>query len=363
MTEQQHNLAAVLAELVATQQQLTTLQADHEKQATNLVDVEQALQQYQKASHDASPATPRSAEGTPHASGSNMQMDTSALYSMVEGAWSPMEFPHKSVTELQQELRYVRRERDELQITLERVMEIPADPSEETLNPSDVPRTCTLPKTAIYQQLIANISPFTTISQTYHALKGLNLLIGQVPLLKPGVILSKPQFEQIWTMADATARDTLAFMWVKSEIKLPTGVMEVVTGSPPFYIGRFVLRSLSLISHHHANYYNHIPTSRLPTLKPYPNNVFHQIKEMTKAQHITFSQALKTLATEDISICYEAVQQFTWLHERHPHRVPGPYTVSQVKEYVLKVIREKEITLSTRRFGTSNSRTILQPEQ
>jgi len=101
------------------------------------------------------------------------------------------------MVELQQELRYVRRERDELQITLERIMEIPADPNEETLNPSDIPKISTLPKTAIYRQLIANISPFTTNSQTYHALKGLNLLIGQVPLLKPGVTISKPQFEQI----------------------------------------------------------------------------------------------------------------------------------------------------------------------
>ena len=100
LTKHQHNLEAVQADLVATQKELATLQADHEEQATNLVVVEQALQQYKKASHDANPATPRSAEGTPHTSGSNTQMDTSALYSMVEGAWSPIEFQHKSVTEL-----------------------------------------------------------------------------------------------------------------------------------------------------------------------------------------------------------------------------------------------------------------------
>lgn len=139
--------------------------------------------------------------------------------------------------------------------------------------------------------------------------------------------------------------------------------MELVTGSPPFYTGRFVLRTLSLISHHHANYYNHTPANRLPTLKPYSSNVFHQIKEMTKAQTITFNQALKTLTTKDTSICYEAVQQFTWVLERHPHRLPGPYTVPQIKKYVLKVIKEKETTISTMRFGTPSTRTILQPDQ
>jgi DNA mismatch repair ATPase MutS len=91
LAKQQHNLAAVQAELVAT------LQADHKEQATNLVVVEQALQQYQKASHDANPATPRSAEGTPHASGSNTQTDTSAFYLMVKGAVSPTKCQHRSM--------------------------------------------------------------------------------------------------------------------------------------------------------------------------------------------------------------------------------------------------------------------------
>ena len=363
LTQKHLKLEEVQAELVATQQKLATLQTDHDEQTTYLGAVKEALQQYQKASQEASPATPRSVDGMPQASGSNAQTTTSALYSMVEGVLNPTEFQQRSVTELEQELRYVRRERDELQMTLERIMETPVDPSEEALNPTDIPKSATLPRTIIYHQLITNIPPFTTIMQTYYALKGLNLLIGQVPLLKEGVILSKPQFEQIWANADATARDTLAFMWAKGEIKLPTGIMELVTGSPPFYIGRFVLRTLSLISHHHANYYNHTPVSRLPTLKAYPSNIYHQIREMTKAQHITFNQALKTLTTEDTSICYEAVQQFTWLRERHPHRLPGPYTISQIKEYVLRVIREKETTISTRRFGTTNSRTILHPDQ
>lgn len=346
---------------------MKVLQAKHDQQAINLATLEEELNQTLKASYNTSPVTPRSEEATPQASGSITQTGTSALHSLIEEVMNPTEAQKLSVSELQQELRYITRERDELQVTVERIFESPPDPNTDTLpddlSPTDIPRTCISPRASIYQQLITNIPPFKTIMQAYHALKGLNLLISQVPLLKPGVTLSKPQFEQIWSNADATARDTLAFMWVKGDIKLPTGIMEAVTGSPPFYIGRFVLRTLSFISHHHSEYYNHTPITRLPTMKPYPSNLYHQIKETIKNQPITFNQALKTLTTEDTSICYEAVQQFTWLRERHPNRLPGPYTLSQIKEYVLRVIREKETTISTKRFGTPNSRTILQPVQ
>ena len=151
-------------------------------------------------------------------------------------------------------------------------------------------------------------------------------------------------------------------MWVTGELKLPTGAMEVATGSPPFYTGRFVLRTLTFISRHYAAYYNHTPLHRLPSLRSYSKSTFHQIKEFVKSQPITFGQALQTLTTEDTTICYEAVQQYTWLQERHPHKTPGPYTIQQIKEYVLRVIREKETTISTRRFGTPSPRTILQAD-
>ena len=366
LAQKQHDYTAAQKDLLDIQVQLKALQVERDQQTINLATLEEELRQCLKTSYNTTnPTTPRSGEATPPASGS--ATGTSALYSMYEEMQNPTESQQRSVAELQQELRHVTRERDELQITVERIFENPPDPNAEPLpndlNPADVPRKCISPRTVIYQQLITHIPPFSTIMQVYHAFKGLNLLISQVPLLKTGTTLSKPQFEQIWAMADATARDTLAFMWARNELKLPTGIMEVVTGSPPFYIGRFVLRTLSLIGHHHSEYYNHTPVTRLPTLKPYPSHMYHQIKETITNQPITFNQALKTLTTEDTSICYEAVQQFTWLRERHPHRLPGPYTIPQIKEYVLKVIREKETTISTRRFGILNSRTILQPER
>lgn len=363
LVKQRHQTEDTQTELAATQERYTALQAEHGEQTTHLVSLEEELRQCLKVSFNTSPVTPTSGEATPQASGSTTKNGTSPLYSMVEEMMNPAEFQQRSVAELQQELRYLTRERDELQLTIERTMEGPLDLSEEPLNSAEIPRSATSPKAIIYQQLSTNTSPLTTVMQYYHALKGLNLLIAQVPVLKVGVTLSKLQFEQIWANADATARDTLAFMWVKGDLRLPVGTMELVTASPPFYIGRFVLRALTFISHHHSSYYSHTPLNRLPTLKPYPNHVFHQIKDSIKNQPLTFNQALKTLATEDTTICYEAVQQFIWLRERHPHQLPGPYTLPQIKDYVLKVIGQKESTISTRRFGTPHARTILQPEQ
>ena len=361
LAQQRHDFAIAQKDLLDNQLQLKALQAEHDKQTIHLAAVEEELNQTLKASYNTTPVTPGSDEATPKASGSIT--GTSALYSMFEEMMDPAEHQHRSVTELQQELKCLTRERDELQLTIERTMEGPLDISEDTHNLAEIPRSATSPTAIIYQQLTTNIPPLTTVMQYYHALKGLNLLIAKIPVLKTGTTLSKPQFEQIWANANATARDTLAFMWVKGDMKLPVGTMELATGSPPFYIGRFVLRALSFISHHHCTYYNHTPLNRLPTLKPYPSHIFHQIKESVKSQPITFNQTLKTLTTEDTTICYDAVQQFTWLRERHPHRLPGPYTIPQIKEYVLRVIKEKETTIATGRFGTPHSRTILQPDQ
>ena len=354
--EAQQALESTRSELKASQQQLVALQNQHQEQANVLAATKEELRQF------TTPDTPRSEDRTPRASGSTAQVHTSGLHSMVEEAPHPKEAQQQTITDLQQELAYVSRERDELQVNLERIVESPRNFEEENLGPSDIPRTHTMPKTAIYHQLTTNIPPMTSIMQYYHALKGVNLLISRVPLIKTGTVLSKAQFEQIWQVADATARDTLTFMWVTGDIKLPTGVIEVVTGSPPFYVGRFVLRTLTFISHHHASYYNHTPAHRLPNLKPYPKPMFNQIRELVKNQPITFNQALATLTTEDTTICYEAVKQYTWLQERHPHRIPGPYTIQQIKEYVMRVIREKEMAISTRRFGTPSQRTILQAD-
>ena len=229
LSQRTQQLETTEAELESTQHQFSTLQIQHQEQTTILATTMEELNQYRMTSHYPSPDTPRSGNRTPYESDSNAQANTSGLYSLVEEASHLPELQGLTIQELQRELAYIKRERDDLQVTIERVMESPHQAEEETWDSTNISRASILPKTVVYQQLTANISPFTTIMQCYHALKGLNLLTSRVPLLKSGTSLSKTQFERIWDMADATARDTLAFMWVTGEIKMPSGIMELVT--------------------------------------------------------------------------------------------------------------------------------------
>ena len=195
--------------------------------------------------------------------------------------------------------------------------------------------------------------------QCYHAMRDLHLLVSKLPMLKSGILLSKSQLERIWTGADPTARDTIVFMWATGDLRLPTGIIEVVTGSPPFYIGRFMLRTLNFISRHHSTFHKTTPMLELPTLKAYPHSTYHQIKDIVKSHPITFGQALQNLATEDTTICYEAMRQYTWLLEHHPNNLLKPYTQQQIKEYILRIHKEKDTAVTKKRFGTPNPKTIL----
>lgn len=352
-------LEARTKELVAAQQEITALQAEKQEQAQLLINTQEELRLLQMATNPSTPNTPRSEKMEVHESDSNVQAGTSGLYSMVEEMVNPAAPQQQAIGNLRKELAHTRRERDELRI-MDRIMESPRSADEGFLSPSDLPPTFLLPRTSIYHQLTSHITPFTSIMQCYQALKGLNLLVSRIPLLRPGSILTKPQFERIWQNADATARDTLSFMWAAGDLKLPVGVMEVVTASPPFYIGRFVLRTLSFIGHHHFTCNHHVLTPlKLPTLKTYSPTTFREIRDMTKGQSITFNQALHTLTEEDISICYEAVKQYTWVLEHCEDKLPAPYSIPQLKEYVLRVIKERETSITKKRFGTLHPRTIL----
>lgn len=182
-----HNLnsEATRSELMATQQQLKTLKCEHQKHAKILTATKEELHTCHLTTHNTTLDTSKSEDRMPHASGNNTQVDIFGLYSMVEGAINPIEIQERAITALRQELMCTRHECDELQVTLERMIESPSAFEEEILTLAYTPRTSTLPSTAICQQLTTNIPPFTTIMQYYHAMKGLNLIISQVPLLKP----------------------------------------------------------------------------------------------------------------------------------------------------------------------------------
>ena len=132
LDRQNNRLAAVEAELEATNEQFTELQLQHQRQSDLLATTEEQLRQQTLASKLTSPDTPISEDQTPPASGSTVHAPTSGLHSMVEVLPNPKDHD-RIITELKQELAYVRRERDELQVNMERIIESPRSFDEETL--------------------------------------------------------------------------------------------------------------------------------------------------------------------------------------------------------------------------------------
>ena len=212
------------------------------------------------------------------------------------------------------------------------------------------------PKAEIYHQIISHTAPPQSVMQCHRAYGGLNLLLGGVSLLQAGCNLELIQVKQIWDRADATTKDTIAFMWCLGEIKLPHGVMEVISGCPPFYIKRYVLRCIKLLAQYPPQ--PEILKEPLPTLRSYSHGQYHLIKNLQRSQAKCFQQALNTLAEEDMTICYEAVRVYQDMASKHlyPNLSPTP---NQIKQFASKTFEEQQATLSSHRFGTINSGTLL----
>lgn len=88
-SKQSCDMEEVRANLKSTQKQLATLKAQHKEQAEILATTQEELRIYHLKSQHTTPDTPKSEERTPHASGSNTQVNTSGLYSMIEGPLEP----------------------------------------------------------------------------------------------------------------------------------------------------------------------------------------------------------------------------------------------------------------------------------
>jgi len=162
--------------------------------------------------------------------------------------------------------------------------------------------------------------------------------------------------EEIWTHANATAKDTLPFMWSLGELKISLGVMETLSGSPPFYIKRYILRCIMLLRQHHNMI--QIPKESFLTLKSYTHSQFHLVKDFQQSNMHCFDQALITLATEDTAMCYEAVQHYQALVNKDPYDTIQP-TLNQLEDFVMKIVDEQHTTLTRQRFGTINSNNVL----
>ena len=220
----------------------------------------------------------------------------------------------------------------------------------------NLPQSAKYAATDFFHQILPHIKPLNSIMQYHRVCGGLHLMLSHIPVLRTGCSLEFTQIETMWNQADAAAKDTLAFMWCLNELKLPVGVMETISGSPPFYIKRYILRCIKMLSQHH----NMVPAPRetLPILRSYSHGQYHAVRNFQRSKSQCFDQALATLATTDTSICYEAVKHYQTL-VRENTDVPLQPTLSYLKEFVVRTLEEQNTTLTSRRFGLINSSTLL----
>lgn len=108
-----------------------------------------------------------------------------------------------------------------------------------------IPQVAIHPRTNIYQHIMKHTKPFKSIMQ-YHRVYGA-LILNNIPLLKRGCNLELTHVQEIWSHANVAAPNTLVFMWCLGEPKTHVGVMEMLIGSPPFYIKIYILRCVKLL--------------------------------------------------------------------------------------------------------------------
>ena len=216
----------------------------------------------------------------------------------------------------------------------------------------------TQPKNEVYHQIITHTAPLESVMQCHRAYAGLNLLLSGLSLLQAGCRLDSEQAKRIWDKADAIAKDTIAFMWCLEELKMPLDTMEVLSACPSFYIKRYVLRCIKILAPHLRE--PEILKEPLPTLRSYSHGQYHLIRNLQKGKPDWFQQALKTLAAEDVTVCYEAIKLYQDMANRHQYLPLSP-TVQQLKQFATSTFDEQQNTMSKKRFGTINSGTFLIP--
>ena len=291
--------------------------------------------------------TPISATKTDSAFGTRLHrpINRAERQALTEGAAEQL------LSDLQQELHTIKHEKEELQHQLQK--------GQIAIGALGLPQTCTHPKSEVFRRLLNHTEPFKSIMQGYHAHAAITLLTSSLPILRKGTSLTQDQFGDIWAHADSKAKDTLAFMWALGDIKLPLGCIEVVTGSPPFFIRRYILRSIASMGQHQANQIRgyHIDHA-LPSLRPYTHSQKIEIAKLQHQHKEIFQQAINALRGEDTAICFEAARRHQWLLEHYPTH-STQVTLIQLKDYVNQTLEEQQITVTTGRFGTINHGTIL----
>ena len=262
---------------------------------------------------------------------------------MAEGAANHL------LDDLQQQLHAAKQENEELRQQLQQGI-----PSGQF----GLPQSYIHPKAEIFHKLLEHTKPLTSVMQYYQAYAPLHLLTSNLPLLKKVIRLDLIQFKTLWEHANSKAKDTLAFMWALGDIKLSLGIMEVVTGSPPFYIRRYILRGIAWLAQHKAiQIKEHNTNQSLPTLRPYTHSQKIEISKLQNKHRAIFQEATEGLRKEDTTICFEAVKRHQWLVAHYPEQSIH-ITVNQLKEYATQTLEEHQNTISKGRFGTIDHGTI-----
>lgn len=209
-----------------------------------------------------------------------------------------------------------------------------------------------------FHKLLEHTAPLESVMQYYQAYRPLHLLTSDLPLLKRGIRLDLIQFKALWVHANSKAKDTLAFMWALGDLKLSLGIIEVVAGSPPFYIRRYILRSIAWLAQHRAiQTKGHNTNQSLPALRPYTHSQKIQISKLQCIHKTMFQEATEILRREDTTICFEAVRRHQWLLTHYPAQSTH-ITLAQLKEYANQTLEEHQITVTKARFGAIDHGTI-----
>lgn len=255
------------------------------------------------------------------------------------------------LSDLQQELQMLKQEKKELQHQLQHE-QIP-------IGQMGLPQSATHPRSEVFRRLLNHTEPLTSIMQGYHAHGALTLLTSNLPIIRKGASLNQDQFGKLWTHADSKAKDTLAFMWAVGDLKLPLGCIEVTTGSPPFFIKRYILCSIASMGQHQANQMRGYNINHaLPSLRSYTHSQKLEISKLQQQHKATFQHAVSALRGEDTAVCFEATRRHQWLLDHYPN-LPTQVSMFQLKEYVNQTLEDQQVTINTGRFGTINQRTIL----
>lgn len=87
----------------------------------------------------------------------------------------------------------------------------------------------------------------------------------------------------------------MVYKWAQGDLKLPLGVIELVTCSPPFYLARFTLKTLVFIAKQQAVFlHTDITSLTSPELHFYTHERIHQIKAFMKKIRMFSNEPCKT---------------------------------------------------------------------